>query len=36
MFESSPDVMKAVGDFMRGDNVDGREVDAPLPDFWPW
>jgi pimeloyl-ACP methyl ester carboxylesterase len=36
VFESSPDVMHAVGDFMRGDNVDGREINAPLPDFWPW
>jgi pimeloyl-ACP methyl ester carboxylesterase len=36
IFESSPDVMTAIGEFMRGANVDGRQVQAPLPDFWPW
>ena len=36
VFESSPDVMKAVREFMRGENVNGREIHAALPDFWPW
>jgi len=36
VFESSPDVMKAIAEFMRGENANGREIEAPLPDFWPW
>ncbi len=36
VFESAPEVMIAVGEFMRGKNVDSREIQAPLPDFWPW
>jgi pimeloyl-ACP methyl ester carboxylesterase len=36
VFESSPDVMQAIGAFMRGANVDGKRMEAPLPDFWPW
>lgn len=36
LFESSPEVMLAVAEFMRGGNVDGREITAALPDFWQW
>jgi pimeloyl-ACP methyl ester carboxylesterase len=36
VFESSPEVMNTIADFMRGANVDGRKIVAPLPDFWPW